>query len=171
MGRRGPAPTPTRILQLRGSWRGHANPAEPRPPVEVPKAPAWIPAEARSAFDLLAAQLAEMGVLGAVDAGALARYCVLWLRWRKAEEFLAVHGDTYVVRGRPAADGKPGVPVGFKTYPQAQHALVLAHELLRLEREFGLTPSARARLVLEVGGDEAEPVDPASDFFARGATG
>lgn len=171
MGRRGPAPTPTKILQLRGSWRGSVNPAEPRPPVERPTAPAWIPADARAAFDVLAAQLAEMGIVGAVDGNALARYCVLWLRWRRAEEFLAVHGDTYVVRGRPAADGKPGVPVGFKTYPQAQHALVLAHELLRLEREFGLTPSARARLVLDVvAGDEA-PADAASEFFGQGATG
>jgi len=161
VGKRGPSPTPTRVLQLRGSWRGDARPGEPKPEPSRPKAPKWLTPEARQAFLYLSRHLDAVGVLTRLDQNALARYATLWVRYRKAEEFIAKHGDTYVVRGKPGPNGEPAQPVGFKTYPQWRHALALAQELTRLEREFGLTPSARSRLSVEVAVKES----PAMDYF------
>lgn len=30
-----------------------------------------------------------------IDSHALAGYCRLWSRWRKADDFITKHGDTY----------------------------------------------------------------------------
>ncbi len=167
MGRRGPAPTPTRVLALRGSWRGKANPSEPRPPPARPSPPTWLSEEARKAFLVLARQLHAIGVVAHLDANALARYATLWVRYRKCEEFVAKHGDTYVARGKPGKDREPGPAIGFKLYPQAKQALALSVELLRLEREYGLTPAARARLSTEGAVEE----DETSEYFGSGTGG
>jgi hypothetical protein len=42
MGKRGPPPTPTPILQLRGSWRGKLNRDEPQPEPVAPEKPSWL---------------------------------------------------------------------------------------------------------------------------------
>ena len=161
MGLRGPAPTPTRLLRLRGSRTAESRAGEPHPEPERPAAPDWLRPEARAAFDALAERLDALQVLAGIDQNALARYAVLWVRYRKCEEFLAEHGDVYVVRAKPNWKGEPGPPVGFKLYPHAKEALALASELLRLEREFGLTPAARARLATEVTVED----DETSDYF------
>jgi hypothetical protein len=36
-----------------------------------------------------------MGVLSRIDGNALARYCRLWSRWRKAEAFIDKNGKMY----------------------------------------------------------------------------
>ena len=161
MGSRGPSPTPSEVLKRRGSWRANTRPGEPKPEPARPKPPKWLGPKARQAFLYLSRHLDAMGVLTRLDQNALARYATLWVRYRKAEEFIEKHGDTYVVRDKPGPNGEPGQPVGFKTYPQWRHALALAQELVRLEREFGLTPSARARLSVEVPVQDK----PTLDYF------
>lgn len=160
MGTRGPSPTPTPVLELRGSWRAGTRANEPKPEKTRPKAPKWLEPEARQAFLYLSRHLDALGVLTRLDQNALARYATLWSRYRKAEAFLAKHGDTYVVHGKPGPNGEKGQPI-LKSYPQWRHALALAQELVRLEREFGLTPSARTRLSVEVPVNEG----PAQDYF------
>ena len=168
MGRRGPAPTPTKILALRGSPRGSKNPKEPRPAVECPPAPTWIGEDARKVYDIFGARLLAVGLMTAVDENALARYAVLWVRYRRCEEFVAKHGEAYPVRARQQWSGEPGQIQSFKSYPQAKMALGLAAELLRLEREFGLTPAARARLTAEVPIEDEAPTT-SFDYFGGGA--
>jgi P27 family predicted phage terminase small subunit len=166
VGKRGPAPTPTRLLALRGSWRAKVNPAEPRPEVARPDAPAWLSETARAAFDLLADQLHSVQLLTRLDENALVRYADLWASYRRCSEFIAKHGDVYVVRAKPTTEGEEGRAIGFKTYPQSRRMTALAAELLRLEREFGLTPAARSRLTSQVEAAE----DPAESYFG-GRTG
>ena len=79
----------------------------------------------------------------------------------KAAEFVAKHGAVFVVRGKPAREGEQGPAIGFRPYPQMAIKIALASELLRLEREFGLTPSARARVEVEA----PEPAEPAFHYF------
>src|SRR3954453_3758290 len=81
-----------------------------------------------------------MRVLAAVDRNALARYCVLWSRWKTAELFLAKNGSVYTLK-----DDKGAVRC-VQQFPQVSIAHRLAMALSRLEAEFGLTPSARARI-------------------------
>ncbi|MCC7137597.1 MAG: phage terminase small subunit P27 family [Planctomycetes bacterium] len=156
----GPRPTPTRVLRLRGSWRAKRNSNEPQPKVVKPAAPAWLSDDAKKVFDEYAETLHASGVLTAVDQFALARYADLWSQYRRCAEFTAKHGEVWVVRGRPGPNGAEGRPVGFATYPQAKLKLALAAALLQLEREFGLTPAARAGLRTdEVCADETRPAD------------
>ncbi len=152
MGRRGPPPTPTRVLRMRGSWRGNRNPREPAPQGTAPRRPKWLDPDAAAAWTNLAPLLAGMGLLASADANALARYCTLWARWRKAEEFLRQHGETHLVKG-----GDGGVR-GLAPYPQVRIAAMLAEQLLRLEQHFGMTPSARSRIETPSHG-EAEAED------------
>ncbi len=149
MGKRGPAPTPTPILRLRGSWRGDANGAEPQPEPGRPEKPDWLKGYAETAWEQFADQLEAMGVLTVADGHALTVLCQTWSRWRRAEEFVDQHGETY-----PVQDNQGRVRY-LKKFPQVGIAQACATTLNRMMAEFGLTPSARSRIVV--------PSDKASD--------
>ena len=142
MGQRGPAPTPTGVLRLRGSWRGDVNKNEPKPKPGRPVCPKWLSPYAKSAWKQLVPQLEAMGILTRVDGHALAVLCQTWARWRKAEEFIEEHGETYRVKD---ADGRVKY---LKKFPQVSTAESCARTLNRYLAEFGLTPSARSRIVI-----------------------
>ena len=153
----GPVPTPTRVLEMRGSWRAKGREAEPPALPTRPACPQWLRPEAKRAWKVLAKQLEAMGILGEQDRNALARYCQTYAKWRAAEEFLQESGDVFVMRGKPETKGrKLGPVIGVKEYPQVQTAIRLGDQLLKLEREFGLTPSARAGLAAPKQADDAE---------------
>lgn len=146
MGARGPAPTHPAILRLRGSDRAEARGPVPTGDGKKPSSPSWLRPEARRLFRSLARQLHGMGCVEKVDAGALARYCRLFVRWLKLEEFIEENGQTYVRRGKPTEKEPKGPIVEVKLWPQAREARNLSEKLLQLEREFGLTPGGRTRL-------------------------
>jgi P27 family predicted phage terminase small subunit len=102
-----------------------------------------------------------MGVLTKADGNTLSRYCRLWSRWRKAEAFIDQHGEVY-----PLKDDAGNVKC-VQQWPQVAIANKLAQQLTRLEQEFGLTPSARARLQLAPAG-AAVPDHDKSRFFNVG---
>ena len=156
MGKRGPAPTPRAILTRRGSWRGKAAAGEPSPPAERPACPAWLSLDATRLWRELVPRLLAMGVLAKVDRNALARYCSTWARWRRAEEFLAAHGEVYPVRDRH------GRVTDYRTYPEVKIAAQLGEALGRIEGQFGLTPSARRALGQT---EQAQPAPTGMDRF------
>jgi P27 family predicted phage terminase small subunit len=157
MGKRGPPKTPTKILHLRGSWRSKIRGGEPIPDKFLPDCPAYLRPLAKEAWAILAQQLDNMGVLGATDVNALARYCQTWAKWRECEDFLAQHGPTMPVRD------EAGKLVELKAWPQATLSLKLGDTLARLENQFGLTPAARAQL----GKTPDQPgTDGKANYFA-----
>ena len=139
MGKRGPKPTPTAILRMRGSWRANLNPGEPQYEPGAPPCPRWLGVEARKVWRRLTPQLAAAGVLTRVDCEALARYCHTLARWRSAVAFLKRRGEIYA---RKDAQGHRVLGL----WPQVALADKLAHQLARLEAEFGLTPASRSRI-------------------------
>ena len=157
MGRRGPAPTPTPILQLRGSKRvtKRRNEIEAKGPPGTPDCPDWLDADAKTKWFELVPRLEQMGVLTLVDQGAVARYCHLWVRWRAAEDFIKKHGEIY-----PLKDDK-GRTKCVQPWPQVATANKLAQQLTRLEQEFGLTPAARTRIHVK----PAAPIDSSKARF------
>jgi P27 family predicted phage terminase small subunit len=161
MGRRGPAPTPTAILKLRGSPLAtkRRNLREPKGPPGRPRCPDWLDEDAKAAWRHLIPQLDSMGVLTRIDGNALARYCRLWSRWRKAEAFLDKNGEMY-----PLKD-EAGKVKCFQPFPQVSIANKLAQQLTRLEQEFGMTPSARTRIQLNKPMSTLELNDPKARFF------
>jgi len=102
-----------------------------------------------------------MGVLAKTDGPALARYCQLWARWREVEEFLAAHPNTIPIKD------KDGNLIDLRDVPHVARAAKLADQLLRLEQNFGLTPSARVRVSTATQTKRPEPEGKAK-FFGGG---
>jgi len=143
MGKRGPKKTPTAILKLHGSRAVETRKGEPQPPSGRPRCPAFIDSYAKSAWKQLIPQLEEMGVLTLVDRNALVRYCQSWSRWKRCAEFINDNGETY-----PLRDNDGNVKC-LQQWPQVGIYNKLSDSLLRLEQQFGLTPSARADLKVQ----------------------
>jgi P27 family predicted phage terminase small subunit len=147
MGQRGPRPTPSAILKARGSWRGDATKGEPQPEAALPEPPGWLTADARAVWQQVIEQLARMKVVTRADANALARYADAFVRWRKAADFLEQKGDIYTIKG------EDGTVKCVMPFPQVSIYNKLAATLLKLEQEFGLTPSARSRIQVPIAPD------------------
>lgn len=134
MGKRGPLPTPTSILKLRGSWRGKKRVDEPAPPAFEGKCPGWLRPQARKVWEVITKQLIAMNVIGQTDVGLLARYCQTFVKWREAEEYIQEHGSVQM--------GKEGESI----HPFATLAVKYGEQLKGMERDLGLSPAARAGL-------------------------
>jgi P27 family predicted phage terminase small subunit len=144
---RGRKPTPTKLLELRGSWRAKTRKDEPQPSAKgatptAPKlpCPAWLDDEGKQVWRTLIKQLGDMGILESIDALALGRYCQLYQRWRTAEEQIRARGETIDLYN---AEGEV---IGVGLSPFVKLANELAEKLLRLEQQYGMTASARASL-------------------------
>lgn len=138
MGSRGPKPTPTAILDLRGSKRASDRP-DLRVHPELPDPPEWLLGEALAMWHELAPMLYHAKVLTKRDRNALARYCRLWHRWRQAEEKVDQIGMMLVAKDK---DGN----VEIRRNPVAIEARNLAAMLDRMEASFGLNPASRATI-------------------------
>src|SRR5438552_1152817 len=115
MGRRGPRPTPTEILKLRGSTlvTERRVKSEAKGPPGKPTCPSWLDANAKGAWRQLVPMLEEMGVLTRIDGNALTRYCRMWSRWRKAEEFLESKGEVYPIKDEQGNQVPRALSTGF----------------------------------------------------------
>ena len=152
MGRRGPPPKPTALKVLNGNAGKHRlDNREPQPVVGTPHCPEWMSEEARRIGKRLVPQLRAMRVLTLVDADALAIYCHTYARWRDAEDFISKHGSVYPIR-----DDQGRVKC-MQQFPQVSIARNLLLALRAFQSDFGLSPAARARIII-AGEDE-----PASD--------
>lgn len=145
MGRRGPVPMPTEMLKLRGSWRANANPDEPKPePInQPPEAPEWFGPDAKACWDDLLRILTARRMISQLDLRLLTRYCDAWQKWLEATKSVREHGDSYAIKG------KDGRVKAFQPMPAAVAYRSLSEMLIKMERELGLSPSARARLRTE----------------------
>ncbi|MCG3121993.1 MAG: hypothetical protein GIKADHBN_00366 [Phycisphaerales bacterium] len=133
-------PLPRMILVGHGSWRAKLNRNEPRPPVVRPSRPRWLDRDAKRMWNKVVEHIVACELAANIDAPLVARYCQAWSSWKRAEEFLHAHGETYTVRSLIS-----GQPVMMQ-WPQAAHALRLASELSRLERVLGIGPFMRRRV-------------------------
>ena len=86
-------------------------------------------AATRSGF---APALESLGVIGELDEGALAAYCLSYARWREAEAELEREG--LVVTGHRPAPRK---------HPAAQLARDYSGEMRSWAKQLGLTPASR----------------------------
>ena len=157
MGKRGPSKTPTSVLAQRGSWRGKVRSGEPKTDGS-PIPPDWMNEKEAELWRELIPRLEGMGVVGSVDSYAVARYCSIFCLWLDCQEFIKKNGTVMRVKG---ADGKT---VDLKEFPQVGRASRLADQLIRLEREYGMTASARASLAVDTtkkdsgDGDDMETI-------------
>src|SRR5262245_26115287 len=133
---RGRKPTPTALRLLRGNPRKHPlNIAEPKPrALENPDPPAGLDRAAKREWRRVAPMLGRLGVLTESDQAALAVYCEAWATWKQATRKLRAGG--LVVDSEQGPRPSPYVKIAHDAAVQMRTLLV----------EFGMTPSARARI-------------------------
>lgn len=139
---------PTAIHMLRGNpGKRKLNTAEPQPARLMNlDAPTWLDPAAQDEWRRLAPLLSRLGVLTETDADALAAYCEAWVTWKEATAKVRQFG---MVIKRTKAGGE--VPVISPYVKVAHNAMAQMRTFLV---EFGMTPSARARI------HTAAPADP-----------
>ena len=120
----------------------------PAAPDALPRCPGHLNAVARKEWRRLAKPLYDMGVLSTTDRAAFAAYCQAWARWVEAEEQL---------KKTPALLKTPS------GYVQQSPWLAVANKQLeimgRYMAELGLTPSARARLPIDMPACSDRPTE------------
>jgi P27 family predicted phage terminase small subunit len=167
---RKPKPTNMKILQGNPGKRP-LNRAEPKPTAKIPSCPKTLTGEARKEWRRVTKELAQLGLLTAIDRAVLALYCQAWGRWVYAEEQLEK------LRTWAGRDGEePELPPPGWTFttdkgyegvtPWLSIANKAASEVRKLAAEFGMTPSSRSRVTVT----KAEEVDP-YEAFRRQRTG
>lgn len=137
MAQRGRKPKPTALKVLEGNPGGRPlNTNEPKPVKKAPRCPAWIEEEAKKEWKRMGKILEQIGLLTEMDMTAFAGYCQAYARWKEAEEFITQHGT--IIR----------TPNGYlQQVPQVSIAQTNLKIILKFCEQFGLTPSARSRIV------------------------
>jgi len=136
---------PTKLKVLRGTARSDRMPRnEPKPQPIAPSRPAGLSAAARRLWDELAPRLERLGLLTEVDGPMLEALCEAWARYQMAKR----RWRRVVRTVDPVA--------GISTIRTAETLLDRAEQSVRhFAAEFGLSPSARAKLdVPNVADDE-----------------
>lgn len=154
MAGRGPAPKPTALKLLEGN-PGHQklNRREPRPRPIAPACPTWLSRDAKREWRRIAPELERVGLLTIVDMAGLAGYCESYSLWKRCQEKLTGDGLTYET------------DTGYiRPRPEVAIAAGALAEIRQFCQQFGLTPSARSRLMLpealgSFDDEEASPFD------------
>ena len=114
----------------------------------------WRSAAAKGVWRQVVPELCGMKVLSRTDRNALARYCETFVNWKVAQRIISEKGQVYNADGR------------LKSFPFVAHIGQWHQMLLRLEQEFGLTPSARARINVDHAAARVDG-ETLSAFVAR----
>lgn len=152
MGKRGPAPKPSKLKLLQGTHRPDRAPAnEPDPEVEAPSCPTWLHREAKREWRRIVPELVRLGLVAEVDRAALAAYCQAYATWWRMERDIDEHGDVQISARSGLESARPQVAMRDKALETMRKFLV----------EFGLTPSSRTRV------SAAEKPKPTENAFAK----
>lgn len=151
--KRGQRPLPTHLKILRGNPGHHpikGGDPEPERAAEPPEPPPFLTSYAADEWWTIVPQLHRLGLLTTVDLPSLAAYCDAYCTWRLASEAIA--------RMRANDPIMSGLIIKTKYGDAAQNPLVsiarkAAGDMVRYAGEFGLTPSARARIADGVHSD------------------
>ena len=159
---RGRKPLPSHLRIIGGNaGRRPINDREPQPRLAVPKPPAELNDEAKKEWRRVARQLFELGVLSAIDRGALAAYCQAYGVWISAERALAIMAAADPVTRGYLIQTKNGNAIQNPLLGIANKARA---DLVRVAAEFGMTPSARSRVQIDPNAT-AKAQDPARKYF------
>lgn len=140
MGERGPKKKPTKLELLQGRpGRRPINRKEPSPRAKAPRRPRWLSATAKAEWDAIAPELERIGLLTLVDGASFAAYCEVVSLFQRAQKALKKEKNLHY-----ETDNGSKRPI-----PEIQILLDAARTIRAFAAEFGLTPSARARIEVE----------------------
>ncbi len=134
---RGRKPKPTSLKLLEGNpGKRPLNKDEIQMSRVISKCPDWLENAAKAEWARMSPILEDIGVLTEADIIAFAGYCQAYARWKEAEEFLSKNGS--IVK----------TPNGYmQQVPQVSIAQTNLKIMLKFCEQFGLTPSARSRIM------------------------
>jgi P27 family predicted phage terminase small subunit len=137
---RGRKPIPTVIKQLNGNpGRRPLNDREPKFEKKMPRCPGHLNAPAKREWHRIAGDLYRAGLLTVADRAALAAYCQAYGRWVQAEEIIAKKGEVVKTTNGNIIQN-PYLPIATRAMDQ----------MLKIEIEFGMTPSSRSRIKADI---------------------
>lgn len=143
--KRGPRPIPKTILKLRNSTalrkptHKHTEPAAPK---GCPSCPRWLDKEGKSEWKRIVESLKAMGILSRSDRAVLAGLCQNWSLFVRTSKQL----NELPVLDR---DSRPVATTNGESY----------RNYLRACEQFGLTPSARTRIDVDIAGKKPDAFD------------
>lgn len=147
MAKRGPAPKPTKMKLIQGTYRPDRSVKnELSPPADVPKCPTFIKGEARREWKRIVPELAALGILSRIDRAALAAYCTAWETVVESHQDIEEQGRT-ILNDKGRMVQNPNVAIRAR-----------AMDMLRMYMsEFGMTPASRARISVPERTDRSNP--------------
>lgn len=137
---------PTNLKVIEGNPGKRKIKQEPDFQSDMPSPPSHLDDYAVEEWGRLAPGLHALGILYATDRSVFAAYCQAYSRWRTAEELIQ----------RAAKAGGDGLSSMTTKKTLMKHPLVgisekAAAAMMKYALEFGLSPSARARLAIDPG--------------------
>ena len=137
---------PTAIIELEGNpGKRPLNKKEPKPTSGIPSCPSWLSKMAKQEWNRVSKELGMLGLLTGVDRATFAAYCDAYSTWYEANEELKDRKSLF-----------------FKTntgYWQQHPAVGVKHTAMKIMLsfavEFGMTPSSRARIGVDLSKDDA----------------
>ena len=145
----GPPRTPTALALVRGNPGKRSKTAEPKPAAARPPPPPDLPEIAAEEWRRVVDRLADLGLMSDIDVGALTAYCDAFGEWVSARRIFAALS---------AANPKTGgfmvrTPNGsVQIAPLVSIIRSARTDMVRFAAEFGMTPSARAGMDINVAG-------------------
>ena len=161
---RGRKPLPGHLKLVKGTARGEvrkikADPISVEPALPMP--PPHLCDDAKVEWGRVSEQLYALKILSSLDVVALAAYCQAWATFKQATEALGMMAQSDKVTKGLLIKTTNGNAIQNPLLGIANKA---AADMVRYASEFGMTPSARARIH---GAKEGEGKDKNEDrYFA-----
>jgi len=159
----GRVPQPTNLKLVKGNpgRRPIDMKVECKPEVAIPDCPAHLIADAKVEWNRITPMLLRYHLITIIDMAALALYCQAYGRWQEAErkivEMREKGGDGLLIKA------PSGYPIQNPYLAIANRAMEDCHKYLQ---QFGLSPSARTRVVVNLQGELFGDENPkASAYF------
>ena len=147
---------PTELKLIRGNpGKRKVNRNEPQPSKGTPDKPDWLSGEAADEWDRVVSELDRLKMLAKVDRAALIGHCEAVSQLRAATEDIAERGVTLVEIEREFADGTILYAKVAKN-PAVTVAQAAMAQIRGFCAEFGLSPSARARMTTPEAADDSK---------------
>lgn len=168
MGRRGQPKKPTALKLLQGipGGRHKLNTNEPKPRKASPselKCPADLPDDAKAHWKKYAPKLHKLSLFTELDVVSFRMYCELYADYLAKRQMIREKGEYVpVYHGQTHTEAAKGEKPRLKTVilaPWAKQIPEIRQELLRLEKEFGMTPASRAGINVSPALAEADEAE------------
>ena len=150
MGARGPNKKPAALEMMQGcpgkrekQLKATPDPAKPK---SIPKPPDWMSADGKRVWNRTISDLIAVSLFADVDYHTFAMYCHQCGRYIDLQRYINKHGYTmvHITQFGEVVKERPEMAMADRCMTQ----------IIRLGKEFGMSPSARAAISVPTEGDD-----------------